>query len=498
MEDVHALQARGSLAEQSFMFVVDSASRNMLAYPSASEYVVDLPVPLRNVFAVDLVDATVPRTEYAVEAGRNAFVYALTHQYRTLEAATNAGAARRVHVPPGDYNLPQLAVAFNQALGETAPLRMDFVSDPPEVTNRVRLVCTEPFAVFMRASTIRNAIGFGAPSLAPGGWLAPGGGAALYAPECARTAGSDDVFFSVPATSISAPELAYAGPVAIEVPEYEQGLPAGQRFTAAASGRALSVSVRAPSNAAAVQVTLVDLETDEVVARTTVAPGTSTAAFLESDGGGGVVVAGQVYAILLDRAPGEDAKVYRAESYEDDPAAAVSTTTTPPSWSSSSGMGLCVDLSVGFSGHAVEAPGQVDLTGERYVLVRSPDIEQHMHRHAAAFDRMSPGLGMCKLGGFGYREERFNYLAYGPRRFHPVGKLQSLRVRLEKRDGSLYNSHGINHTLLFVVKMYSPNVVPENMPGATSKVPSTLHPRYVSDPRLSSIAELEDRRRRQQ
>jgi hypothetical protein len=148
---------------------------------------------------------------------------------------------------------------------------------------------------------------------------------------------------------------------------------------------------------------------------------------------------------------------------------------------------LSFDLTVENSGHAVEAPGQCDLTGERYVLVRSPDIEQHLHRNlASAFDRMAPGMGLCKLGGFGFREERFNFLAYTSRPFHPIGKLREVRIRLEKRDGTLYNTHGIDHMLIFVAKMYVPAVSDAAMAAA-----SMSNPAYTPDFRQSLISKLE-------
>jgi hypothetical protein len=66
-DDVQWLRSQGGVAEKSFMFLVDSSMRDQTAWPTPSEYVVTLPMPLRNVCAVDLVDATIPRTEYSVE-----------------------------------------------------------------------------------------------------------------------------------------------------------------------------------------------------------------------------------------------------------------------------------------------------------------------------------------------------------------------------------------------------------------------------------------------
>jgi hypothetical protein len=127
------------------------------------------------------------------------------------------------------------------------------------------------------------------------------------------------------------------------------------------------------------------------------------------------------------------------------------------------------------------------LTGERYVLIKSPDVEQYMHRDlAASFDRMAPGLGLVKLGGLGMREERFNFLAYATRKFHPIGKFKGMRIRLETSSGRLYNSHGSNHTLLVCVKMYGP--------GQMTTIPRDLFPGYTPDPQQAFLNKLERER----
>ena len=176
--------------------------------------------------------------------------------------------------------------------------------------------------------------------------------------------------------------------------------------------------------------------------------------------------------------------MYKAEVFSDDPANSIEVYRNG-AWTEDSTLdGLCCDVSVALSGYKVEAPGQCNLTGERYVLIRSPDVEQYMHRDlAAAFDRMAPGLGMVKLGGLGLREERFNFLAYSTRRFHPIGKFKGMHIRLETASGRLYNVHGSNHTLLLCVKMYAP--------GPSAVIPRDLFPGYTPDPRKALVRKLE-------
>jgi hypothetical protein len=105
--------------------------------------------------------------------------------------------------------------------------------------------------------------------------------------------------------------------------------------------------------------------------------------------------------------------------------------------------------------HLIEAPGPVNLTGgARYVLVRCPEVETHMHRQRAS-EPWHAGLGMVTLGVKGYGEQRMDFVSFPPRTFHPVGRLGSLTIRLEKQGGLLYDTRGVDHTLLLVIKYYS-------------------------------------------
>ena len=74
MDDAYALKTSG--VETSFLFAIDSAMRDKIAYPTPSDYYIPFPQSFRNVCAIDLVDASVPRTEYSVESYSNSVTYA--------------------------------------------------------------------------------------------------------------------------------------------------------------------------------------------------------------------------------------------------------------------------------------------------------------------------------------------------------------------------------------------------------------------------------------
>lgn len=551
MDDVQYMLRQST--EDSFLFIIDSSMRDRASYPTPSEYYIPFPIPFRNVFALDLVDAQIPRTEYSVEIATNTLAYA-PGQYTTYEDARASGDLVTVNIEPGDYNVAQLIQVINGALQINAldnghqPVTVSPKSNPLELTNKLVFTRAEPFSLFMGNSSIRNIIGFGNPSHTLGA-TAAWDSSLKFATDAFV---ANDVFTAVPSTLSS--DLVFAGPVPVTVSGYTFPLTkkVRQHFVAAASGLLGSVTVRKVGTAQ-IQGALYDMSLNALVdtfvisengtwtsvpesivlqithvtasgtrvTMTTSSPHnlvvgniivisgattlglngtfvltavTSTTLAFASTLSAAVLGTGDVYAskellqgteYALELSVADD-QIYKAETFTDSP---TSIRVFDGAWVVEDTVNaLSVDVGVVATGYRVESPGQCNLTGERYVLVRSPDIEQHINRNfAAAFDRMAPGLGMMKLGGGmgGFRDERFNFLAYSTRKFHPIGKLNGLHIRLETRAGRLYDSHGIDHTLLVCVKMYAP---------APSQVIPRTNPGYEPDARKALIKKLERER----
>lgn len=487
MDDVQYFLQQGQAVEQSFLFIVDSAMRDTNSYPTPSEYYIPFPQAFKNVFAVDLVDATLPRTEYSIDVHNNTVVYAEGTDWKSYEEAYAADKIASIALRPGDYNVAQLIEALNDALNvvglakDHIPLRVEAVGDPVDITNKLRFVRSEPFTLFMNKSSMRKAIGFGNPANAPG---------AMDNWDSSKRFSTDgliqnDCFESVPRTGYQ-PTLAFAGPVPIELVQYTiKTQHVRQKFTSATSGLLSGVLIKGTTSVATTLTVKVVDTNDEEITSTTVA---ATPGVINWDGSfprDTEMLAGDVYFLEIESPIAVN--IYKNETFTDDTEAGIELLENDEWVPNSQVDALCAELAVEIAGYVVEAPGQCNLTGERYVLIRSPDIEQHMHRNlAAAFDTMAPGLGMLKLGGLGYREERFNFLAYATRKFHPIGKLRGLTIRLETRDKRLYDSHGIDHTLLVCVKMYAP--------GPSTVIPKDLYPEYTPDARKALVRKLEKER----
>ena len=116
------------------------------------------------------------------------------------------------------------------------------------------------------------------------------------------------------------------------------------------------------------------------------------------------------------------------------------------------------------------APGIMYLMGHKYIILRCPEIEEHLYR-SLSYSKYNLGLAKFRISSFGYNEERVVITKLPIREFHPIGKLSRLTFRFETSDGSLYDFKGVNHNIVFAIYYYEPmqNDFPTN---------SILNPEY--------------------
>jgi hypothetical protein len=96
------------------------------------------------------------------------------------------------------------------------------------------------------------------------------------------------------------------------------------------------------------------------------------------------------------------------------------------------------------------APGMYSLVGERYVILRCPEIEEHSYR-SLAYSKHNLGLAKFRLGVVGYSENRIDFSKVPLREFHPIGRLNRMTLRFETGTGELYDFKGVNHTITFAI-----------------------------------------------
>lgn len=106
--------------------------------------------------------------------------------------------------------------------------------------------------------------------------------------------------------------------------------------------------------------------------------------------------------------------------------------------------------------HIVVAPGIANLLGVRYIVLRCPEIEQHLYS-GMTFGSHSSGIGVFKLpSGNEVSNLRFDFVSLVRKPFHPIGRISRLTLRFEMDDGSLYDFKGVNTQILLAVKFLSP------------------------------------------
>ena len=74
--------------------------------------------------------------------------------------------------------------------------------------------------------------------------------------------------------------------------------------------------------------------------------------------------------------------------------------------------------------------GRVDVLGVKYVVIRSPDV----------LDR--------ELGVVDLQKNPHQYVPCAPRPFKNYRRMSGIRLRIEREDGTLYDTGGVNHVLL--------------------------------------------------
>jgi len=427
MEDAGYLKKYGK--EESFLFVVDSQKRDMYADPNPSEYTIEFNAPFKNVIGIELLDATIPRTEYTID-----------DTYNTLVYSTSVDDTKKtVTVPPGDYNLLQLAEAMNPLLENGLVLAPE--TAPYTQTARAVFTCPNSFTLYMNESSIRNALGF------PGVQK-------LY--ESTNTDAVQTNAFKGP----------FPGSTVFRI---ETGIVVRQPVTITDEGLPSAIVVYAdPETSSTITARIVDAD-GTVYGTATIDPTVTPDAVVENPV---TVLAGSSYYLELESSGGADVFI----NTSGDGIADVETAATSEGpWTVIEEDSACAcQIFVDVMQHAIVSPGIVDLTGPRYIMVRCPDVESRLHRDRA-YETFYAGLGMVKLGANGYMQQRFDFVSFPARRMtSPIAKLSKLTFRLEKADGTLYNSRGINHTLLVVIRYYA-GIEVRGLRGARTPTQSRVH-----------------------
>lgn len=120
--------------------------------------------------------------------------------------------------------------------------------------------------------------------------------------------------------------------------------------------------------------------------------------------------------------------------------------------------------------HVITSPGIVYFIGNKYIIMKCPEIEEHLYR-SLSFSNISLGLAKFRVDNIGINNEKLSITKIPFREFHPIGKLSRITLRFETNIGTLYDFKGVNHNIVIAIYYYEPTQ--KNFPTG-----SILNPEY--------------------
>jgi hypothetical protein len=120
------------------------------------------------------------------------------------------------------------------------------------------------------------------------------------------------------------------------------------------------------------------------------------------------------------------------------------------------------------------SPGLICFTGEKYILMRSKEIEEHSFG-SLAYTNNNLGVAKFRTNNVGFNDEKLYITKIPIREFHPIGKLSQLSIRFETADKKLYDFKGVNHNITLAIYYYEPFFKQNN------EFNSILNPNYTTN-----------------
>jgi hypothetical protein len=127
--------------------------------------------------------------------------------------------------------------------------------------------------------------------------------------------------------------------------------------------------------------------------------------------------------------------------------------------------------SVSDNDHAIIAPGLVCLTGEKYIVLHSPEIEDHSFG-SLSYMKHTLGIAKFRTNSSGFNDLTLNMTKIPIREFHPIGKLTKISFQFLTANGQFYDFKGVNHNITIAIYYYEAKLISKD-PFA-----SILNPNY--------------------
>lgn len=467
--DIQYLKTEGE--RFSSIIYVDSAKRNRVFFPDPQKYEVVFNEPFRNVFSVQVLDASIPRTHYNVDNHNNVLCYSVNETEFTVTLAI------------GDYTDVELVEAINAQL---VGITIDFLSSPSDRRKQFVFISETAFCIKPFKTTMRELIGIDQGFETrldsvddPANYQVTvvndtiGNDAGVRA----TVASADVVFYQ----RFSISESGKMGTLEFNMYKNDSDLLNTNDFDLRA--RVIRLSNEATMAEAQVHSSAFD---DRVVLSNWTHNGHLTT-------GQYVVVISTVnathvhYSVPVDIVSNDTQQLYVRQGVSADfdlDAFLGNQENTVNKYGSPQtvedlyfgittdtvgvNMGLNCRLTTLREVHSLVPRGIYNLLGDRYIILRCKEIENHIMSSIKSFNAVNSetnsleerqydtGIAKFKMSVVGFREERFDFNTLPPQEFHPIGKLTSLSLSFENQDGREYDFKGVNHTITLAINYYKP------------------------------------------
>ena len=460
MEDIDYLRANSERV--SYMFYVDSNQRDKTLYPNPNQYAIQFTSPFKNVYAIEVVDASIPRTQYNVEMDTNTLVYEID------------GTNKTIRIDIGDYTADTLIYELNSKLSPDEII-VEHLSSPSEKRKQFLFHSNHAFSFLIHRSTLGNVLGFNQP-----------------VPK--QSTDIDRYTYHAKDDSSMYPLVSILDRV--QVTNYiiklhghdilkqrmtckQQGYLHELTFTVMNASVAfeLTVSVRDENNQSLFKTTVnvepsVHQQYTISCESTFVMPGTHViqmhvSQYAHND----QIPMFEMYTnmtndstnvLLINDQPAYAHTIRGTQTtigtlvYQLDPSTSFDIT-------------LQCAFTMYIPRFTLIPPGIYNLIGDRYVILKCKEVESNMLASAKSFDVRNEngdikeesfdfGLAKFKMGVVGFSEERFDFNRLPPQEFHPIGKLYMMTFRFETSKKKLYDFKGVDHTLTLIIRYYMPKM----------------------------------------
>ena len=495
MDDIETISKFG--VDETYIFIADSSKRDRSAYPTAAEYEVQFNSQFRNITKFEVLQASIPRTDYLVDETECSFAYAINQPTNINTWQQDIiGNIRTANITPGDYNFPQLVDEMNRALQETSnafsdtvTLRVSPTTNPSEISNKMTITSSGAFTLLGDQSTIKSTIGFGDPVIANSTDYSIVPGYNTNFPN-----GASNVFLSTESAISGAQQ--YNTFVGVFPPGDDtsysgiyDGQTLRQYFTAQAAGVPSAVTGyfkdigTAPTGGFVANLAIKNATTNVTIASGNITsinddltPSVTTGLTVISN-----FVQGQSYYVEFTPATSGTSNISCTSLWHAEP--------NLPEVAGSyiqingttvfAGQLFSIDVVSGAFGNSLISPGIVNIKGARYLKIRCLELETLIYKDRVG-EPTTAGVGIVNIIGYGFAEARYSFSSIPVKAFHPIGKLQKLTFRIERPDGSLYNTNGVDNTFLCALTF---RTVPNNSVNKTFDGPGAYPaaPGYTGD-----------------